>query len=116
MQADISIITETDNYALPLLRVLGEVDVHTCGKVNKALADLTEHADHILLDIDKVDYLDSTGLGGIAHVAKQLAQKDGHIYMICTKPQIKKIFEISGLKSKNISLHESINAALEANN
>ena len=51
--------------------------------------------------------IDSTGLGTIAHSAQQIQANTGQIYVICTKPQIKKIFEVSGLLTKNLTLFES---------
>ena len=68
---------------------------------------LTEYSDKIILNLENVEYIDSTGLGTIAHAAQNLNETNGSIVIICQKPQIKKIFQVSGLLMKNIKLYET---------
>ncbi|RAP27134.1 hypothetical protein DID74_00945 [Candidatus Marinamargulisbacteria bacterium SCGC AG-333-B06] len=93
---------------LPAIRVRGEIDIYTCSELRKTLATVLEDSSHdILLNLEHVQYIDSTGLGTIAHSAQQIQTNNGQVFIICTKPQIKKIFEVSGLLSKNITMYES---------
>lgn len=99
----------------PVVRITGEVDVHSCPKLNDTLTELINNGNQdIILNLDNVHYIDSTGLGSIAHAARQVENDQGKILIVCTKPQVKKIFEISGLEKKNISLHDTEEIAIEA--
>jgi anti-anti-sigma factor len=96
-----------------ILRITGEIDLHSCPQFNTTLATLItgEHR-VIVLDLEKTSYMDSTGLGVIAHSAKKLMEFNGEIRLLSVASQIKKVLELSGLTKKNIVLFDSEEAAL----
>ena len=96
---------------LPTIQVKGEIDIYTCAELrNSILTTIEEGHNNLILDLENIQYIDSTGLGTIAHAAQSIETKNGTIHVICTKPQIKKIFEVSGLPKKNITLYETAEA------
>jgi anti-sigma B factor antagonist len=112
MVIEFSVVVDTA-LPTPIVRVAGEIDVYTCPKLHKVLTDLVaETPDPIILDLHNVHYIDSTGLGTIAHAARSLSKASASMRVVCTRAQVRKIFEISGLTSKNISLFDSESAAL----
>ena len=115
MELDIS-VNKDKNPNIPILNLKGEIDIYTCPKLNDALGDLINKDNHntVLLNMDAIQYIDSTGLGSIAYSARELDKKDGEVLVVCTKPQVVKIFEVSGLSKKNIALFENENDALAA--
>ena len=93
---------------IPSIEIKGEIDIYTCTKLRETLANFSENKEsNLILNLESVQYIDSTGLGTIAHTAQKIEQNNGTIYIICNKPQIKKIFEVSGLLRKNIEIHET---------
>lgn len=93
---------------VPCINIQGEIDIYTCSNLRETLQQVyDEKKGNFILNLEKVQYIDSTGLGTIAHTAQKLEETGNIIYVICTKPQIKKIFEVSGLLRKNIKLIES---------
>ena len=101
-------VTEENN--ISIVTVKGEIDIYTCGKLRSALASTIEKKSfNFILDLTDLIYIDSTGLGTIAHSARTVEKDAGYIHIICKKPQIRKIFEVSGLERKNIKLYEDIN-------
>ena len=93
---------------LPCINIKGEIDIYTCSNLRESLQSVQEkNPGNFILDLEKVQYIDSTGLGTIAHTAQKLDETGHSIIVVCTKPQIKKIFEVSGLLRKNIKLIES---------
>ncbi|RAP31336.1 hypothetical protein DID78_01500 [Candidatus Marinamargulisbacteria bacterium SCGC AG-343-D04] len=103
-----------EKHSIPTINVHGEIDIYTCGDLRKAFSKTTEkETASFILNLTHIQYIDSTGLGTIAHAAQEIQQKNGHVYVICTKPQINKIFEVSGLLTKNISLFENEEQAIE---
>ncbi len=100
--------------SVPIVRIKGEIDIYTCPKLNKALTGIIDQGNKIfVLNLDNIQYIDSTGLGTIAHSARSVYDQKGKINIVCTKPQIKKIFEISGLNKKNIKLFDEEESALK---
>lgn len=94
-----------------VLVVSGEVDVFTAPKVREQLIDLVEQGDHhLVVSLEGVDFLDSTGLGVLVAGLKRVKMHDGTLSVVCTKDKILKIFRITGL-TKVFPIHDSIEAA-----
>lgn len=101
--------------SVPILHVKGEIDIYTSPKFRKDLKEMMEkHHQRLILNLEKVQYIDSTGLGAIAHVAHALEQDDGRLYVVCSRPQVKKIFNVSGLMKKNVLLFDEESLALSS--
>ena len=69
----------------------GELDVSTADK----LAD--EKILDMKINLENLDYIDSTGLGAMIGVLKKLKTDNKEIYIINPKSNVKKIFTITGL-------------------
>ena len=55
--------------------------------------------DCFIIDLAKVTFLDSTGLGAIVAVNKQQAAHGGQLIVINASPRLAKIFQMTGLGS-----------------
>jgi anti-anti-sigma factor len=81
-----------------VLSVQGEIDVYTSPKVKEAIGNLIEQSKYnIVVNLEEVRYIDSTGLGVLIGALKRLREHNGNISLVCSNPQIKKIFQITGL-------------------
>ncbi len=69
----------------------GELDVSTVHN----LAD--EKILDMKINLENLDYIDSTGLGAMIGVLKKLKTDNKEIYIINPKSNVKKIFTITGL-------------------
>ena len=93
-------------------RVAGDLDVATAPRLREQLVRLiTDGRVRVVLDLDDVDFLDSTGLGVIVGVLKRARTHGGDLRLVCTKPAIRKVFEITAL-DRTMPLAESAEAAL----
>jgi anti-sigma B factor antagonist len=76
----------------------GELDVSSADKLKEYLHNL---ADEKILDmkinLENLDYIDSTGLGVMLGVLKKLKIDNKEIYILNPKNNVKKIFTITGL-------------------
>lgn len=98
---------------LPILTLVGEVDVYTYPQLKVAIAEIIDKGNKdMIINLEGVKYIDSTGLGVLANGANKIAKSNGLIGIICTKPQIKKIFEVSGLTQANFKLFDDEKVAL----
>ncbi|HZD66261.1 MAG TPA: STAS domain-containing protein [Acidimicrobiales bacterium] len=102
-------VTERDGYTV--LAVQGEVDVYTAPRLRERLVELvSQGARRIVVDLEGVEFLDSTGLGVLVGGLKRLRSHDGDLTLVCTQPRILKVFEITGL-TKVFSIHDSLEQA-----
>jgi anti-anti-sigma factor len=92
-----AIMLERDSEGLQV-RIVGELDLSTVPQLNHVLDGFADngHA-RLLLDLDAVDFMDSSGLAAIVH-AHQYAERTGHRLTIrCNSPQVKRLFEITDM-------------------
>ncbi len=103
-------VTERDGYSV--LSVRGEVDVYTAPKFRERLIELVSDGKYeIIVDLEGVDFLDSTGLGVLVGGLKRLRSHEGDLLLVCTQSRILKVFEITGL-TKVFSIYDSVDAAV----
>ncbi len=99
-----------DTYTV--LSVAGEIDIATAPSLRMQLLDLIEQAKiSLIVDLEAVDFLDSTGLGVLVSALKRVRGVQGDLALVCTRPHILKVFDITGL-SRVFAIHETIDAAL----
>jgi anti-sigma B factor antagonist len=95
-----------------VVRVSGDVDVATAPRVRERLIALvSDGRSRMVLDLDEVDFLDSTGLGVIVSVLKRVRSAGGDLRLVCNRPSIRKLFEITAL-DRTMPLSESAEAAV----
>ncbi|HKY64792.1 MAG TPA: STAS domain-containing protein [Acidimicrobiales bacterium] len=95
-----------------VVHVYGELDVATSPTLREQLIRLVgEGRSRLVLSLDGVDFLDSTGLGTIISALKRVRTHDGDIRLVCTQARITRLFEITGL-DKAIPLLPTLDAAV----
>jgi anti-sigma B factor antagonist len=95
-----------------LLTLRGEIDVYTAPRLRQAIIDLVDGgANRIVVDMAKVDFLDSTGLGVLVGGLKRVRLQDGSLAIVATQDKILKIFDITGL-NKVFAIHPSVDDAV----
>lgn len=84
---------------LLICQITEEIDHHTTEKIRRILDDEIERyvPSRIVFDFDKVSFMDSAGIGMILGRYKMIRMLGGCVEMINVKPNIKKIFEMSGI-------------------
>jgi len=110
---DLSLETrQEDGYTI--VEVGGEIDVYTAPKLRDKITELVGSGSYrIVIDMEHVDFLDSTGLGVLVGGLKKVRAHDGSMDLICTQERLLKIFRITGL-AKVFAIHGSQADALAA--
>jgi anti-sigma B factor antagonist len=110
---DLSLSTRSEGDRT-IVEVGGEIDVYTAPKLREQLIDLVSGGSyHLVVDMDNVDFLDSTGLGVLVGGLKRVRAHDGSLRLVCTQERILKIFRITGL-TKVFPIHSSVSEAVSA--
>ncbi len=97
-----------------LVRLEGELDHHTAetlkNKIESAL--LERDIRHIVLNLKELSFMDSSGIGVILGRYKQIKEKQGEMIVCSISPQVKRLFDMSGL-FKVIRLEDNEKHALQ---
>lgn len=97
-----------------IVSVGGEIDVYTAPKLRDKITELVgEGVFDIVIDMESVEFLDSTGLGVLVGGLKKVRAHDGSLELVCTQDRLLKIFRITGL-AKVFVIHDSADGALAA--
>ena len=94
-----------------VLEVGGEIDVYTAPQLRERLVALVDSGDRrVVVDLARVEFLDSTGLGVLVGAPKRLRGAGGELSLVCSQERLLKIFRITGL-DRVFTLFESVAAA-----
>jgi len=82
-----------------VVQLHGEVDLYSAPVLRATLDELVAGgAKMIVVDLDNVDFLDSSGLGALIGAFKQLrGLGGGTIRLAAPPPQVRKILELTGI-------------------
>jgi len=95
---DIKVQTRQSEGETYVVDLTGEIDIHTVPRLKDALKKLTDDEHYeLVINLQNVDYIDSTGLAVLVVVQKLVQEHDGAVTLVLTNPHIKKIFDIMGL-------------------
>lgn len=97
------------------IRLDGELDHHTADMLRSQVEEyLRKHTvNHIVLNLEGLSFMDSSGLGVILGRYKQIKSQNGEMVVCAISPAVKRLFEMSGL-FKIIKLEEDEELALQA--
>ncbi len=92
----------------------GEIDIYTAPRLRDLLIDLVSKNNyHLVVNLEKVGFLDSTGLGVLVGGLKRVRAHDGSLDLVCTQQRILKIFRITGL-TEVFGIHQTVGQAVAA--
>lgn len=109
---ELGLVVDESHPPYTVLAVKGEVDVYTAPRLREKLVELVSQGKlQIIVDLEGVDFLDSTGLGVLVGGLKRLRSHDGDLGLVCSQPRVRKVFEITGL-TKVFAIHDSLGSAV----
>jgi anti-sigma B factor antagonist len=98
MELDLKIeVIKRNDYAV--LELIGEVDAYTSSRFREIIISVIEEGNvDVVINMLEVEYIDSSGLGALVGGLKRATERNGRILILCNNPQVKKVFEITGLE------------------
>lgn len=97
-----------------VVELFGEIDCHNASDVRERLRELVALGNtHLVLDLDQVGFLDSTGLGVLVGALKRVRALDGSLHVVCANESLLTIFRITGL-NQVFDIHPTLDRALAA--
>jgi anti-sigma B factor antagonist len=81
-----------------IIEVSGEIDVFSARPFKAALTRELDHGNYsVVVDLSRVEYMDSTGLGVLVAAFKRAREHQGTITLVGLNRQLTKIFDMTGL-------------------
>ena len=76
--------------------------------LRELLIDLVSKDNHqLIVNLERVEFLDSTGLGVLVGGLKRVRAHDGSLNLVCTQERMLKLFRVTGL-TKAFGIHETV--------
>ncbi|GAB6098984.1 anti-sigma F factor antagonist [Halanaerocella petrolearia] len=96
-----------------IVKLEGEFDLNTADYFKKEVGKkITAGNKRLILDLEGVEFIDSSGLGAILSKYKVLNKEGGYLVAVNLTPQVKRIFEVSGIL-KLLEIYSSRQEALD---
>ncbi|MCX7632687.1 MAG: STAS domain-containing protein [Turneriella sp.] len=91
-------IHEKPGYYVAYLK--GSLDMYTSVELkNQTDAIPIKSGDKLILQLNDVSYIDSSGIGVLIKIVNAVQAQNGQVYLTGIKPMIEKIFKVAGLMS-----------------
>lgn len=100
-----------DDYQV--LRPEGDLDVYTVGSLRDAIGTMIDdQTPHVVVDLDGVPFMDSSGLGALMGGVRRLREAGGDLAIACTREQHLKLFNITGF-GEGVSIAPTVEEAAQ---
>ena len=83
-----------------VIDVAGEVDVFTAPKLREAIIGLLDDGkDHIIVNLEAVAFMDSTGLGVLVGGLKRVKERGGELAIAGAQGTVLRVLNVTGLNA-----------------
>jgi anti-sigma B factor antagonist len=108
------VIAREDRGSYSILTLTGELDITTGARLRDALHDIVEDGiSHHVVDLRRIKFLDSTGLGILVGHHRRLTEHGGSLQVICGPGLVGGVFRLTGV-DQMIPVRDSLSAATTA--
>ena len=93
-------ISVKDKENIKILEVAGEIDFHSSGDLrNKFQEIIDKKCPKLLVNLQKVSYIDSSGLATFVEALQRMNRAGGKLVLAGLEPAVRGVFEIAKLDS-----------------
>jgi anti-anti-sigma factor len=105
---DITVSRERD---VVIAAVTGDVDISTVAQLRECLFELADRGGTLIVDLNRVTFIDSSGLGALVGAARRAAAHGGSLHAVCARPPTRRLLWLTGV-DRRIPLDASLDGAL----
>ena len=91
--------------------VTGDIDMSTVAGLRERLFALADGGQPLIVDLNRVTFIDSTGLGVLIAAARRAAGRGASVHAVCSRPQTRKLLWLTGV-DRRIPLTATVDGAL----
>ena len=109
-------VSSSEQGSVTVVHVEGEIDVYTAPLLREVLdKQVAAGRTDLVVDLEKVTFMDSTGLGVLVGRLKLVRGQNGSLRIVSAHERILKVFKITGL-DKVFHIYPTVDDALAASN
>jgi anti-anti-sigma factor len=84
-----------------LLVLSGELDIASAPELEQALAEIaSEQVKLVVVDLRKLEFMDSTGLSVIVRAHQRLSEQDCELTLVKGPPQVQRLLDLTGVAER----------------
>jgi len=104
-------ITVRRERGVVIAAVTGDIDISTVTRLRERLFELADNGETLIVDLNRVTFIDSAGLGALVGAARRAAAHGGSLHAVCARPQTRKLLWLTGV-DRRIPLAATVDGAL----
>ncbi|MGH3152807.1 MAG: STAS domain-containing protein [Streptosporangiaceae bacterium] len=104
-------ITVRSERGVVVAAVTGDIDISTVTQVRERLSELADSGQPLIVDLNRVTFIDSAGLGALVGAARVAAVHGGSVHAVCARPQTRKLLWLTGV-DRRVPLTATLDGAL----
>jgi anti-anti-sigma factor len=110
MGAELS-VTVRREHGVVIAAVTGDMDMSTVAGLRERLFALADGGQPLIVDLNRVTFIDSAGLGVLVGAARRAGVHGGSLQAVCSRPQTRKLLWLTGV-DRRIPLTATVDGAL----
>jgi len=104
-------ITVRSERGVVIAAITGEIDISAVAQLRERLFELADNGGTLIVDLNRVTFIDSAGLGALVGTARRAAAHGGSLHAVCSRPQTRKLLWLTGV-DRRIPLAATVDGAL----
>jgi anti-sigma B factor antagonist len=104
-------VTVRRERGVAIAEVTGDIDMSTASGLRERLSGLADSGQPLIVDLNRVTFIDSTGLGVLVNAARRAAAHGGSLHAVCSQPRTRKLLWLTGV-DRRIPLTATVDGAL----
>jgi anti-sigma B factor antagonist len=104
-------VTVRSERGVVIAEVSGDIDLSTVSALRERLFEPAGSGQPLIIDLNRVNFIDSSGLGALVAVARRAAAHGGTLHAVCSRPQTRKLLWLTGV-DRRIPLTATLAGAL----
>jgi anti-sigma B factor antagonist len=104
-------ITVRRERGVVIAAVTGGVDIFTVAQLRECLFELADSGRTLIVDLNRVTFIDSAGLGALVGTARRVAEHGGSLHAVCSQPQPRRLLWMTGV-DRRIPLATTVDEVL----
>lgn len=94
-----------------IAEVTGGIDMSTVAGLRERLFELADSGQPLIVDLNRITFIDSAGLGVLVGVARRADAHGGSLHAVCSRPQTRKLLWLTGV-DRRVPLSATVDGAL----
>jgi anti-sigma B factor antagonist len=104
-------ITVRHERGVVVAAVTGDIDISTVTRLREDLFKLADSGRTLIVDLNRVTFIDSAGLGALVGAARRADEHGGSLHAVCARPQTRRLLWLTGV-DRRIPLAATMDGAL----